>query len=87
MAKPGKRGHYEVDTYEVDDFVEDDEGSAPKSKKSKKTAKPSSSKSENKFFEVGLRSVNGLATLQANSISSSHLAKILDALRLLNLKT
>jgi hypothetical protein len=54
MAKSGKRGRDEVDTYEADDFVEDDEESAPKSKKSKNTAKPSSSNSEKKFYEVGV---------------------------------
>jgi hypothetical protein len=52
MAKSSKRGRDEGDTYEADDFVEDDDGRAPKSKKSRKAAPPSSSKSKNKFFEV-----------------------------------
>ena len=35
MAK-GKRGHEEVDTYEEDDFVENDDGAAVPKKKTKK---------------------------------------------------
>jgi len=54
MAKSGKRGRDEGDTYEADDFVEDDDSGAPKSKKSKKAAKPSSSGSEKRFYEVSV---------------------------------
>ncbi|PMD57021.1 PC4-domain-containing protein [Hyaloscypha bicolor E] len=52
MVKSSKRGRDEADTYEADDFVEDDDGSAPKSKKSRKAAPSSSSKSKNKFFDL-----------------------------------
>ncbi|CZT02763.1 uncharacterized protein RAG0_09782 [Rhynchosporium agropyri] len=49
-GKAGKRGHEEVNTYEEDDFVENDDGAAPKSKKTKK-AQSSSDDAEN-FWEL-----------------------------------
>ncbi|PBP25084.1 ssDNA-binding transcriptional regulator [Diplocarpon rosae] len=49
MVKAGKRGHQEVDTYAEDDFVENDDGGAPKAKKTKKA---SSSSGEDKFWEL-----------------------------------
>ncbi|PBP16565.1 transcriptional Coactivator p15 [Diplocarpon rosae] len=49
MVKAGKRGHQEVDTYAEDDFVENDDGGAPKTKKTKKA---SSSSNEDKFWEL-----------------------------------
>jgi len=52
MVKTGKRGRDQINDYEADDFVEDDEGSAPKTKKTKKASASSSSKAKNKFFEV-----------------------------------
>jgi len=52
MVKTGKRGRDEGNDYEADDFVEDDEGSAPKTKKTKKANAPGSSNPKNKFFEV-----------------------------------
>jgi len=52
MAK-GKRGHEEVETYESDGgFVSNDDGEAPKSKKSKKAATKAKGKDESKFWEV-----------------------------------
>lgn len=50
MGKAGKRGHNEVDTYEEDDFVENDDGAARKTKKTKKTQL--SSDDTDKFWEV-----------------------------------
>lgn len=51
---PGKRGREEVDA-DLDDFIEDDDGNAPKSKKSKKAqGSKSSSKSADKSWEVSL---------------------------------
>lgn len=54
MGKAGKRGHDEVDTYEEDDFVENDDGAARKSKKTKKVQSISGhgSGGEDKFWEV-----------------------------------
>ncbi|KAI6712039.1 hypothetical protein JHW43_005396 [Diplocarpon mali] len=49
MVKAGKRGHEEVDTYAEDDFVENDDGAAPKIKKTKKE---SSSSKGDKFWEL-----------------------------------
>ncbi|CAL3971345.1 unnamed protein product [Diplocarpon coronariae] len=49
MVKAGKRGHEEVDTYAEDDFVENDDGTAPKIKKTKKE---SSSSKGDKFWEL-----------------------------------
>lgn len=57
MGKTSKRGHEEVDTYEEDDFVENDDGSARKGKKSKKAQ--ASSEDENKFWEVSLNEGQG----------------------------
>ncbi|KAG4438702.1 hypothetical protein IFR05_005829 [Cadophora sp. M221] len=51
MGKAGKRGHDEVDTYEEDDFVENDDGAAPKTKKTKKAAQ-STSDDLDKFWEI-----------------------------------
>lgn len=51
MGKAGKRGHDEVDTYEEDDFVENDDGAARKTKKTKKAAQ-STSDDLDKFWEV-----------------------------------
>lgn len=52
MAK-GKRGHEEVETYESDGgFISNDDGNAPKSKKSKKVATKATGKDESKFWEV-----------------------------------
>jgi hypothetical protein len=55
MDKPGKRTIGEVDSYESDNgFVSNDDGQAPKSKKTKK-AKPSSKAADgasNKFWTV-----------------------------------
>jgi hypothetical protein len=51
---PGKRGRKEVEA-DLDDFVEDDDGNAPKSKKSKKAqGSKTSSKSADKWWEVSL---------------------------------
>ncbi len=50
MGKVSKRGR-EQDTYEADDFVENDDGSIPKTKKTKKT-QVGSSKDENKTWQV-----------------------------------
>ncbi|KAH7419886.1 transcriptional Coactivator p15-domain-containing protein [Cadophora sp. MPI-SDFR-AT-0126] len=50
MGKAGKRGHDEVDTYEEDDFVENDDGAARKTKKTKSAA--SSSNDQDKFWEL-----------------------------------
>ena len=52
MARTGKRGRDATNDYEADDFVEDDEGSTPKTKKTKKASASGSSKTKNKFFEV-----------------------------------
>ncbi|KAE9378061.1 PC4-domain-containing protein [Stipitochalara longipes BDJ] len=52
MVKGGKRGRDGANDYEADDFVEDDEGSAPKTKKAKKANASSSSNTKNKFFEL-----------------------------------
>lgn len=51
MAR-GKRGHDEVDTYEEDDFVENDDGSAPKKKTKKGAASKSAQAIEEKSWEV-----------------------------------
>ncbi|KAL5321803.1 hypothetical protein ACEPPN_009766 [Leptodophora sp. 'Broadleaf-Isolate-01'] len=51
MGKAGKRGHDEVDTYEEDDFVENDDGAARKTKKTKKAAQ-STSDDLDKFWEI-----------------------------------
>lgn len=52
MAK-GKRGHEEVETYESDGgFISNDDGNAPKTKKSKKAASKAKADSESKFWEV-----------------------------------
>jgi hypothetical protein len=54
---PGKRGREEVDA-DLDDFIEDDDGNAPKSKKSKKAqGSKTSSKSADKSWEVSLFSL------------------------------
>ena len=50
MGKAGKRSHDEVDTYEEDDFVENDDGAARKTKKTKKTEL--NSDDQEKFWEV-----------------------------------
>lgn len=52
MGKTPKRGRDET-TYEEDDFVENDDGNAPKPKKTKKAAAGSKSRDENKSWEVG----------------------------------
>jgi hypothetical protein len=55
MAKTGKRGHDEVETYDSDGgFVSNDDGNAPKSKKTKKARPAAKSKSnaDNKSWEV-----------------------------------
>ncbi|KAL2071354.1 hypothetical protein VTL71DRAFT_12589 [Oculimacula yallundae] len=49
-GKAGKRGHEEVDTYEEDDFVENDDGAARRSKKTKKVQ--SSGDDTEKFWEL-----------------------------------
>jgi len=52
MAK-GKRGHEDVETYDSDGgFVSNDDGNAPKSKKSKKAASKAKDKNESKFWEL-----------------------------------
>ncbi|TVY89089.1 putative RNA polymerase II transcriptional coactivator [Lachnellula willkommii] len=52
MAK-GKRGHEEVETYESDGgFISNDDGNAPKTKKSKKAASKAKANSESKFWEL-----------------------------------
>lgn len=51
----GKRGHGEVDTYEEDDFVENDDGAA---KKKTKTKSASGSGSEDKFWEASYSQVH-----------------------------
>merc|ERR1712093_225341 len=50
MGKAGKRSHDEVDTYEEDDFVEDDDGAARKTKKTKKAEL--NSDDQEKFWEL-----------------------------------
>jgi hypothetical protein len=56
MAK-GKRGHEEVETYESDGgFISNDDGNAPKSKKSKKVAAKAKDKTESMFWEVSCSS-------------------------------
>lgn len=56
MAK-GKRGHEETETYDSDGgFVSNDDGSAPKSKKSKKAAPAKNGTSESKMWEVSASS-------------------------------
>lgn len=50
MGKAGKRSHDEVDTYEEDDFVENDDGAARKTKKTKKAE--FNSDDQEKFWEV-----------------------------------
>ncbi|KAH7350901.1 transcriptional Coactivator p15-domain-containing protein [Rhexocercosporidium sp. MPI-PUGE-AT-0058] len=52
MGKTGKRAHDEVDTYEEDDFVENDDGAARKTKKTKKAAAQSSGDDLEKFWEA-----------------------------------
>jgi len=54
---PGKRGREEADA-DLDDFIEDDDGNAPKSKKSKKAqgSKSSSKGGADKSWEVSLLS-------------------------------
>lgn len=59
MVKSGKRGREEAEIYESDDgFVENDDGGAPKSKKSKKAQ--SGSKGDSKIWEAshGLKHFN-----------------------------
>lgn len=55
MAK-GKRGRDEVDTYEEDDFVENDDGSAAPKKKAKKgpAGKAAKKAVEENSWQVGL---------------------------------
>jgi hypothetical protein len=51
---PEKRGREEAEA-DLDDFIEDDDGNAPKSKKSKKAqGSKSSSKGADKSWEVSL---------------------------------
>ncbi|PVH80720.1 PC4-domain-containing protein [Cadophora sp. DSE1049] len=50
MGKAGKRGHDEVDTYEEDDFVENDDGAARKTMKTKKAE--SSGNDQEKVWEL-----------------------------------
>merc|ERR1711977_720864 len=50
MGKAGKRSHDEVDTYEEDDFVENDDGAARKTKKTKKAE--FNSDDQEKFWEL-----------------------------------
>jgi hypothetical protein len=83
MARSSKRGRDEVDTYEADDFVEADDGSARKSKKTKKAANASGGKSESKFFEVAFVQVIDWRPYKLTASSSSPLAKVLGESRLL----
>jgi hypothetical protein len=62
MGKSTKRGRDET-TYEEDDFVENDDGNAPKSKKTKKGP---SSKSEAKNWEVKLLLTTWEMEIEAN---------------------
>merc|ERR1712093_60946 len=50
MGKAGKRSHDEVDTYEEDDFVENDDDAARKTKKTKKAE--FNSDDQEKFWEL-----------------------------------
>jgi len=55
MAKTGKRGRHEVETYDSDaGFVSNDDGNAPKSKKTKKAQPAAKSKgnADSKSWEV-----------------------------------
>lgn len=79
MVKPTKRVR-EEETYEADDFVENDDGSAPKAKKTKKSAAPSKTKDDPKSWEVCLPVVK-LDIQCSDSIRSSLLARIRGKLR------
>ncbi len=52
MGRTGKRGYEEVDTYEEDDFVENDDGAARKTKKTKNVQSSSKGVDQDKYWEV-----------------------------------
>jgi len=74
MAK-GKRGHEDVETYESDGgFISNDDGKAPKTKKSKKAASNAKANSESKFWE--LSSSNTPRRVEISEFKGSKLVNI-----------
>ncbi|KAK0108370.1 hypothetical protein ONS95_003181 [Cadophora gregata] len=67
MSKAGKRGHHEVDNFEEDGFLENDDGSA---RKTKKTKKAESSSDDQDNFPKGA-SLAGLPSQSLKETGSS----------------